>query len=278
MPEPTQEDWYRLLTVALLVGESRPFWQVNGVALGRQRVTVLTEKPGGEEELGQAIEARFNYLPAIRVVGQIQPIAQGGDPANVSGRSPGSLGCLVRDAANTMYFLTCDHVAGVLAGANTNTQVFSGPTPIGSFVKGSTVVLDRTTQNVVDAALVSLATPGNHSRALRTIGQIQGVNTGLSFGDRVDKFGATTAQTTGDYVYKVSHLVPYAAGTALFVDQIGIDCIHPSPFAQAGDSGSLVLDQNGNAAGLLFAAAVNSNLGFANPIHSVLQVLGVSIV
>src|SRR5262249_52020040 len=97
MPDPTWEDWYRLLTVALLASESRPFPNVNGVALGQHGLTILVEN----DYLGFAseIESRFNIVPAIRVIGEILPIAQGGDSVNSGPRSiPGTLACLVKDA------------------------------------------------------------------------------------------------------------------------------------------------------------------------------------
>ena len=224
------------------------------------------------------IRDRYGVTPEIREIGPITPIAQGGDSVDTGkGSLPGSLGGLVRDANNTRYFLTCDHVVGRLAGRNVNDPVYSGGSQIGNFAKGGTVNMMSGARNRIDAALISLLNPTAHLTSIRGIGSVKGTAF-WSHGVRVDKYGAQTSQTTGDYVYTVSHRVPYSVGTALFVDQIGVDSLRASPFADAGDSGSLVLDQNGNVGGLIFASAVNSNLGFANPIHDVLQHFGVAFV
>lgn len=280
MPDPTDEDWYRLLTTALLAVASRPFSDVLGVALGLRGVTLLLENSKNRDEIARGIEERFGISPALRTIGPIQPIAQGGDEVYAQ-RSAlrGTLGCTVKDANNIMYFLTCDHVVGVIAGQNVGDQVYSPHgNRVGVFAKGGTVTISATFQNRVDAALVQLDQPGTHLRGIQSIGNLSGTNSSITYGDRTEKYGANTKLTRGDYVYKVSHLVPYANGSALFVDQIGIDSIHPSPFADPGNSGSVVVDNNGSAVGMVFAAAVNSNLGFANPINEVLQTLGVYIV
>jgi hypothetical protein len=278
MPDPTPEDWYRLLIVALLATETRPFEMVNGVALAKAGLTIFLEKE--QSGIAEAIQSRYGVSPApqIREIGPITPIAQGGDSVDPGkGSLPGSLGGLVKDANNTRYFLTCDHVVGQLAGRKVNDPVYSGGSQIGNFAKGGTVNMSSGAQNRIDAALISLLNPTVHSASIRGIGSVNGTAS-WSLGERVDKYGAKTSQTTGDYVYKVSHRVPYRAGTALFIDQIGVDSLTTSPFADAGDSGSLVLDQNGMVGGLIFASAVNSNLGFANPINDVLQHFGVAFI
>jgi hypothetical protein len=279
MPDPTPEDWYRLLTVALLATEPLPFKMVNGVALARRGgLTIFLEKK--EPGIAEAIQSRFSVssTPQIREIGPITPIAQGGDSVDTgAGSLPGSLGGLVKDANNTRYFLTCDHVVGQLAGRNVNDPVYSGGSQIGNFARGGTVNMTSGAQNRIDAALISLLNPTVHSSSIRRIGRVNGT-VSWSLGERVNKYGARTWQTIGDYVYQVSHRVPYGAGTALFVDQIGVASLGSSPFADAGDSGSLVFDRNGNVGGLIFASAVNSNLGFANPIDDVLQHFGVAFV
>jgi hypothetical protein len=286
LPDPSPEDWYRTLTVALLASEELPFPLINGVALGMRGLTILMEKE--DEGLIRAFEERFQITPAFRVIGPIVSIARGGDwVGDGAHNESGTLGCLVKDAGSKQYFLTCDHVVGNLAGQNIGDPVESpswahrtmtNPSvKIGDFVKSSSVSLSAGVQNRVDAALVSLSNPAAHSSSIKSIGAVRGVNSTFVFGDNAEKYGAATSLTKGEYVYKMSHRVPYNKGNALFVDQMGLECAG-SPFAQPGDSGSLVVDTSGNAVSLLFAAAPQSNLGFANPISDVLQALGVSIV
>ena len=250
-------------------------------------LTILLEKE--DESLIRAFQEQFPAItPAFRVIGPIQPVARGGDWAgDAAHKESGTLGCLVKDASSKQYFLTCDHVVGDLAGQKIGDPVISPSSAhstivnpsvhIGDFAKSSGVSISTSVQNRVDAALVNLSNPAAHSSSIKSIGAVRGVNSALTFGDQAEKHGAATSLTKGEYVYKVSHRVPYNTGNALFVDQIGLECFG-SPFAQPGDSGALVVDTSGYAVGLLFAAAPQSNLGFANPITDVLQVLGVSIV
>lgn len=128
MPDPTPEDWYRLLTIALLATEPQPFYMVNGVAIAKGgRLTIFLEK----KQLGIAEQIQERYgvspTPQVREIGPITPVAQGGDSVDTGkGTLPGSLGGLVRDANNTHYFLSCDHVVGQLAGRKVNDPVYSG--------------------------------------------------------------------------------------------------------------------------------------------------------
>jgi hypothetical protein len=286
LPDLTTEDWYHLLTVSLLASSDDALRIINGVAIDRRGLTILLEKES--EELVETLLQRFGIVPAFRVIGVIQPIARGGDwVGDGAHNESGTLACLVKDAQSIQYFLTCDHVVGSLASQSIGDSVispswahrsaFAAPVQIGDFVKGNTVNISTGAQNRVDAALVSLANPKAHSTSIKGIGVVHGINSNIAFGDQVEKFGAATSLTKGEYVYKVSHRIQYGSSLAVFVDQLGLECVG-SPFAQPGDSGSLVVDRSGYAVGLLFAAAPQSNLGFANPIDDVLQVLGVAVV
>jgi hypothetical protein len=57
----------------------------------------------------------------------------------------------------------------------------------------------------------------------------------------------------------------------MFENQIEIENIGQKVFAQHGDSGSLVVDQEGCALGLLFAVSEYSIISYANPIEFVLN-------
>jgi hypothetical protein len=82
----------------------------------------------------------------------------------------------------------------------------------------------------------------------------------------------------GEYIYKVSHRVPYNAGNALFVDQIGLECVG-SPFAQRGGWGALVVDTSEDAPlACSSPPRLNPISALPDPITDVLQDLGVSIV
>lgn len=283
MAERSDDDWHRLLTGALL--RERPFPEVNGVARAADGLWLLleTERPGLPAEIGE----RYGVSVGTRVIGAIAPAAQGGDPVGAGAGSleSGTLGCLVSDAAGTVYGLTCDHVVGALASQKISDPIIvpssrkSGVAPgntVGSYGKGGTVVLSASRPNKVDAALVTFSAPGSHRSSIHTIGPLAGSTSAISFGDTVEKYGDKSGHTRGNYAYKVSHLLTYAAGTALFVDQLGIDTTQP-PFAETGDSGAIVVDSMHKAVGLLFAASA-TGLGFANPIDDVLSTFGVAVV
>ena len=73
-----------------------------------------------------------------------------------------------------------------------------------------------------------------------------------------------------------------AAGPVEFQGQIEIESLDEFPFAMGGDSGSLILTEEGAPLGLLHSVSAaggrtnNSGLTFANPIRSVLDALDVS--
>jgi hypothetical protein len=92
-----------------------------------------------------------------------------------------------------------------------------------------------------------------------------------SLGLRVRKSGRTTGVTRGrvtglDAVVEVE----YRGRTAIFRGQIVSDIA-----SRGGDSGSLVVDEQGRAVGLLFAGGLTTTL--INPIGAVAELLDVSI-
>lgn len=132
--------------------------------------------------------------------------------------------------------------------------------------------------NLMDAAIAStdttltgVATPANgYGTPTSTVAT-------ATPGMLVKKYGRTTGYTEG-YVdaINVSVNVGYSAGTARFVDQIIIvglvkrgKRLVDGSFSDSGDSGSLIVTQEGNnPTGLLFAG--NSSVTVANPIAAVL--------
>jgi len=101
------------------------------------------------------------------------------------------------------------------------------------------------------------------------------------FGTRVKKEGRQTAVTQGAVRIKsLSILVDYPNGAvALFEEQLGIIGTSQSgEFAEQGDSGALIVDEDSHAIGLLFSKAEGIDLAYANPIKAVLDELGVRLV
>jgi hypothetical protein len=277
---------YRKLSYALLADSTvYERYLVVGTAVSDSGVMAFVEKT-----LTGAVDA-LRKLSGIEVVvreiGPIVSAAHGGDSTGAArGRQPsGTYGCLVEDHSRK-YGLSCDHVIGDLAGQALGDPVWSpgkarGGTSnsrIGVFGRGSGVVLSSSASNKVDGALITLDKPSVHPQSISGIlGAPAGVNHSISFGDTLKKFGVATGVTSGQFSYIVTMNVPYSGGRARFVDQIGIDG-GGVVFADAGDSGAVVLDDSNAVVGLLFAAAPQSCLGFANPISDVEAVLGVTVV
>jgi len=97
---------------------------------------------------------------------------------------------------------------------------------------------------------------------------------------KVSKRGRTTNVTHGRVTaFDLSRTVRYPGiGDIKFVGQIEVSCESES-FSKAGDSGSLVVAENGEAIGLLFAGTEvgglhNTGATYVNPIADVFGALG----
>lgn len=139
----------------------------------------------------------------------------------------------------------------------------------------------KVTGNQVDAATAQLNDGVEYYYDwLEGIGPIAGVRTGpLRIGESVFKVGRTTETTEGRVsAIEVDDLtVGFDRGDLLFEGQIEIAPVGNEPFSLAGDSGSLIVDADQRAVGLLFAGNdVDST--YANPIELVLDTLKVDLV
>jgi hypothetical protein len=127
--------------------------------------------------------------------------------------------------------------------------------------------------NVFDAAVARLTTTNSYDEADQFAPSHNWVNP--SVGLAVKKVGRTTGLTRGTIAATdVTLKVDYDNGeTATFVNQI---YIQDPNFLQAGDSGSLLVTEDGNhPVGLCFAGGPDG--AFANPIGPVLQYFGVEV-
>jgi hypothetical protein len=111
------------------------------------------------------------------------------------------------------------------------------------------------------------------------LGKLTGVIADPAFALSVRKEGRQTKVTEGILNLKnVSHTVLFANGQrARFDNQLGINGTGESDFAEQGDSGALVVDEQGSAVGLLYAVASGIDLAFASPIGAVLGGLGIEL-
>ncbi|MBI2425188.1 MAG: hypothetical protein HYV27_20345 [Candidatus Hydrogenedentes bacterium] len=153
---------------------------------------------------------------------------------------------------------------------------------LGAFVK-----LKRTGANFVDCAVAEIVDKIKADTVkMKGLGKLKGLGGEfLDEGAIVAKIGRTTGLTRGrvtafelDDVY-----VDYDLGVIGFDNQIEIEGSGDGPFSDGGDSGSLIVDEDGLAVGLLFAGgdqggANGQGLTYANPIHAVLRALKVELV
>jgi len=269
---------YRMLGRAVLDESARSrFPSINGVAISEKQIHVLMEKESSDEIAALRRLTSIAFDPLF--IGPIVPAAQGGDSLQASGgsRTPGTFGCLVRDAAGKIFALTSDHVAGVLARQTKGMAVLSpiGGSSIGGFDSGSGVSLSVSASNQVDAALIDLTAPSGHSSKIHGLGKPMPAIAPVALNDAVEKYGQTTGHTTGTVKYFMTFLMPYGAGSARFIDQIGIESL-AGPFAGGGDSGSVIM-RKGEAIGLLMGTGMSGHLAFANDMDQVLAALGVAL-
>ncbi len=102
-----------------------------------------------------------------------------------------------------------------------------------------------------------------------------------SLNQRVQKYGRTTGLTKGKVTaINFTGNITYNSGVARFVNQIVIESTRRrSPFSRGGDSGSLIVSDDREPVGLLFAGGsfLGSDITIASPIDEVLTRFGVTI-
>jgi hypothetical protein len=153
------------------------------------------------------------------------------------------------------------------------------------------VRLKRRGSNLVDAAIATLDNNQKHNpQLLREL--VNGANRRLKGlgppfideGETVYKIGRTTGPTKGRVTaFDLDNVViNYDIGNLRFDGQIEIEGSGTRAFSDGGDSGSLIVNSRFEAVALLFAGSDTggrngAGLTYANPIHPVLDALGVTL-
>lgn len=244
--------------------------------------------------------------PAVTPAGEFcPPVPIGVSTGNVTAAdcATGTIGARVIDGSGRVYALSNNHVYALTNRA-----------PLGSLVAQPGLVDDGCVTPEIDddatlsdvigplAAFQTIAFCRGHKCPANTIDAAIASSTRDELGDRtptdgygppalgsgvsasvgqsVEKYGRTTAQTTGTVTgINASVLVSYGSGkTALFVHQIVFEN-SGLPVIGAGDSGSLLVtnDASHSAVGLLFAGNASGSMAIGNPIGAVLTRFGVMI-
>jgi hypothetical protein len=128
----------------------------------------------------------------------------------------------------------------------------------------------------VDAAISKVLDESGISNDILIIGPPSGTTRAV-LNMSVHKFGRTSSYTTGRVTSVETDVkVEYSMGTLVFTRQILISGLNGMPFSEAGDSGSLILEQESQkAVGLLFAGS--DVVTIANPIDAVLSALRIEL-
>ena len=209
----------------------------------------------------------------------------GGNVNDASSRfcCSGTLGSLVT-FGSTKYILSNNHVLG-RSGAAVAGEDVSQPGLIDNNCRVATVVADFTAAaplgpSNVDAAVAQLRSGQMDSTGfIEDIGVPSSTIVNPSVGLSVAKSGRTTGFTTGTISsINTSVSVQYQQGcnqgkkfTVSYTNQV---VINSSTFSAGGDSGSLIVTNNGqhNPVALLFAGSSTTTIG--NPIGAVLTQIG----
>ncbi|RPI03837.1 MAG: hypothetical protein EHM72_00480 [Calditrichaeota bacterium] len=124
--------------------------------------------------------------------------------------------------------------------------------------------------NLVDAAVAKPISEDIITEEILKIGQVSG-SAEAKIGMKVRKSGRTTGYTEGEItVLDTTIEVGYGGQVAMFEHQI-----LASGMSEPGDSGSLIVDQQNHAVGLLFAGSANVTV--LNPIAAVLTALNITL-
>lgn len=187
----------------------------------------------------------------------------------------GTLGCIVEDYNGYIYILSNNHVLANSNNASVNDPIYQpGPHDGGSHKDiigrlSRWITLDLRGINYVDAAIAAPLNRNYVDPNILGIGRVMGVAR-PKLEEYVVKSGRTTGVTRG-YISTINSFVKVdygSLGVLYFDDQI---IIRPGNFSRGGDSGSLVLNTDRYAVGLLFAGSDSHTV--ANPINAVINAM-----
>jgi hypothetical protein len=195
----------------------------------------------------------------------------------------GTFGAVVQDAAGKRYVLSNSHVL-----ANEGTLAIGSPifqTGLLDLDPGTTKRQIATLSKfipfdpqptLVDCAIAEVTPPNILSNEILYIGAPKGVSKAKQ-DMSVHKFGRTSGYTAGLIkMVSTDSTVDYERGSVIFKNQIVIVGLNGSAFSASGDSGSLIVEREGQTAvGLLFAGSSSHTL--ANHIEDVLSALNVTL-
>lgn len=164
-----------------------------------------------------------------------------------------------------------------MAGCGSQAQIDAAV--IGNLADYRQIEMSRRANNTVDAAIASTTTAnlGNATPADDGYGTPNSTTASAYVGQAVQKYGRTTGRTYGAVTgINATVIIRYDNGQARFINQI-IVTGDSGAFSDSGDSGSLIVTNDGNNSpvALLFAGSSSTTIG--NPIDVVLAEFGLTI-
>ncbi|KLU76449.1 hypothetical protein G8V05_08010 [Clostridium botulinum C/D] len=213
---------------------------------------------------------------------RVRPAIPGYSISAAELNASGTLTCLVTDGKEK-YILACNHT---IAGENRfpigEPIVQPGISDKGRVPKDVIAMLSKyipiqfegyifTPENYVDCAIGKVVKRDIVSSNIAIIGELKGVKN-VNIGDVVKKIGTTTECTENKILgVGITIKIKMDTGIALFKNQIATGLM-----TKPGDSGSIVVDKNNYAVGVVIAEGIKNTL--ITPMRSVLKSLNVEIV
>ena len=280
--------------------------EVGGVLTDRLAIRVHVQKKGGRIPADQRVPSEIDGIVTdvlertyeLQVAEQAIDVTamadtthyatlQGGvsmGPSRVIGGSifAGTLGAIVVDnTTNAHAALTNFHVACVDAGWHAGdrmvqpSRIDTGTVPADEFGQIARATLSAN----VDGAVIAIDAGRANACTIAEIGNVAGTKV-ATLGANVRKRGRTTGLTFGSIDgIAASVNVNYgpSIGTRLLSNQVSVraDTTRNPLFSDHGDSGSVIVDDQGFVVALLFAGSGTSTIG--NPIAAVLAELNISM-
>jgi WD40 repeat protein len=231
-----------------------------------------------------ASAAESSDLASAVLRARVRPLKPGLSVSGANGTA-GTLGAFVRDTQGRLYLLSVTGILGTVdcTQISPDTQVIQPGQHDGGLVPDDVVGYFARCLPLADgvsvanlAGLARLADGVTFETIIPGIGPIRGIRTPTP-GMSVRKLGRTTGLTTGE-IQKVgqSFTIAVSQPDAGPTSMQFVNAVATSRMSDAGDSGALVVDEEGYAIGIVVAGSQTTSL--LAPIQDVLDSLGVQLV
>lgn len=258
---------------------------------GQYAIKILTRYLGVEKDLSEFLEGvpvvveEVGDIRALAFTGKFDPVPTGVSVGNKNECAAGTNGAVVKKNG-VSYFLSNNHVFARENNAAIGEDIVQPgrpdsiprcdtnfPNHVADLSEFEEINYGFLGLNTIDAAIAQVRSGINFTCETACGYTPSNTTITASVGMNVKKCGRTTMKTTGEVTgVNVIVFVGYSGGkSALFTRQIQF-----SDIAERGDSGSLIVTNDGNQpVALLFAGSATTTIG--NPINDVLNNFNVSI-